>query len=116
MTLHEQDRVIVLEPHGHLYAGQECDTLEHTLIELAEQGRRVIVDLSGADHLAARCLGILAHAQDIALQRGGRVVVCGANPQQRWLLAKTRLGGPLGLADSREAALQELNDVDALEA
>lgn len=108
MTLHEEDGMVVVEPQGHLYEGTECDAMERALSELAERGRRVIVDLSGAQHLTARCLGILAHVQEVAARHGGRLVVCATDPRQRWLLTATGLATPLGVAVSRAAAIREM--------
>ena len=108
MISHDLKHVVVLEPRGHLCEGAECDEMERTLVGMAEQGRRVVVDLSGTDQLTARGLGILAHAHKIALGSGGRIVLCGANRVERWLLTRTRLAEALVLYESRASAVSDL--------
>jgi anti-anti-sigma factor len=110
MTLNEWNTVSVLEPEGDLYEGAECDEMERVLLPLAERGRRAVVDLSRARQLGAHGLGILAHAHDLAVHNGGRVVLCGARRAHRWLLARTRLAGVLPLFDTRALAIKDLED------
>ena len=94
MTSHAVDELVVLQPSGDFLEGAACDDLEHELYSLAEQGRRVIVDLSRTRVLTAHCLGLLARAQQLASANGGGVALCGAAGSQRWLLGVT------GLADA----------------
>ncbi len=108
MTLHELDQVTVLEPHGDLYEGAECDEMERSLLPLAERGRRAVVDLSGTFQLGAHCLGVLAHAHEVATRNGGRIVLCGARRLHRWLIARTRLTEVLPVFENRELAILEL--------
>ena len=108
MTLLEVDQVVVLEPHGDLREGTECDDLERALTALAGQGRRVVADLSATHVLSARGLGILAAAQRAASRHGGRIAICGANRFERWLLVKARLSEVLSIHDSRASALRHL--------
>jgi anti-anti-sigma factor len=108
VTAHEVDEVVVLEPARELYEGVECDAMESALARLAERGGRVIVDLSRAPQISARCLGILAHAQQVASRNGGRIVLCGASRVHRWLIRKAGLGNVLSVHEDRAAAVREL--------
>ena len=107
MTSIELGDSVVLEPRGDLFAGPTCDDMERSLLALAERGRRVVVDLSEAHQLSARGLGILAHAQSVAARRGGRIVLCGANRVQRWLLSRTGLIDVFELYPTRASAIHE---------
>ena len=110
MTASEREQVTVLEPQGELYEGAECDEMERTLRALSERGARVVVDVSAAHHLSARCLGILAHARRRCSERGGSIVLCGASAEHRWLLAKTGLADVLPVLADRPAAIRELHE------
>ena len=111
MTLHEVDQVTVLEPEGDLYEGTECDAMERSLLPLAERGRRTVVDLSGARQLGAHCLGILAHAHEVATRNGGRIVLCGARRLHRWLFVRTHLAEAIPVYESRALAIRALERV-----
>jgi anti-anti-sigma factor len=108
MTLLEMDQVVVLEPHGDLRAGAECDELEDALAALADRGRSVVADLSATQRLSARSLGILASAHRRAVARGGRVAICGVNRFERWLLARAHLTEVLTIYENRDTAVREL--------
>ena len=108
MTLMEMDRVVVLEPHGDLRAGNECDELERALDALADDGRSVVADLSATRRLSARSLGILADAHRRAVARGGRVAICGVNRFERWLLSRAHLTEVLAIYSDRDAAVRGL--------
>jgi anti-anti-sigma regulatory factor len=109
MTSHAIDELVVLQPSGDFLEGAACDQLERDLFALAEQGRRVIVDLSHARVLTAHCLGLLASAQQLASANGGSVALCGAAGSQRWLLDVTHLAGALPLFDSEGEAVAHLH-------
>jgi anti-anti-sigma regulatory factor len=109
MTSHAVDELVVLQPSGDFIEGVACDELEHELLALAGQGRRVIVDLSHARVLTAHCLGLLARAQRTASANGGGLALCGAAGPQRWLLGVTHLAGPLPLFGSETEAVAHLN-------
>jgi len=109
MTSHAVDELIVLQPSGDFLEGTACDELERELLALAGQGRRLIVDLSHARVLTAHCLGLLAHAQQLASANGGGVALCGAAGPQRWLLDVTHLASALPLFGSEGEAVAHLN-------
>jgi anti-anti-sigma factor len=109
MTSHAVDELVVLQPSGDFLEGAACDELERELYSLAEQGRRVVVDLSRARVLTAHCLGVLARAQRLASASGGGLALCGATAAQRWLLDVTHLAGALPLCDSEAEAVAHLN-------
>jgi anti-anti-sigma factor len=108
MTVHEFNDIILLQPEGNLWEGAECDTMERTLLELAERGKRVIVDLSGTRLITAHCLGVYAHAKQTALTNGGEIVLCRASRVQSWLLKKTGLAETLTIYEDRAAAMRAL--------
>ncbi len=108
MTWHAVDEVVVLQPNGDLCAGPACDDLEAELMGLAEQGRRVVVDLTSTRVLTAHCLGVLARAQSMASANGGRLALCGAAGLQRWLLEVTHLSQALPVFRSEQEAVKSL--------
>jgi anti-anti-sigma factor len=108
MTTHEFDHISVLEPHGDLWESRESAAMEKTLIRLAEAGRRVVVDLSSTGHLTAHGLGVLAHAQGVALEHGGELALCGASQAHRILLERTGLSDAVKLYGGRGDALKAL--------
>jgi anti-anti-sigma regulatory factor len=109
MISHAVNELVVLQPSGNFLEGAACDELEHELLALAGQGRRVIVDLSRAHVLTAHCLGLLVHAQQLASANGGGVALCGADGPQRWLLDVTHLAGALPLFGSEGEAVAHLH-------
>jgi anti-anti-sigma regulatory factor len=109
MVFHASDEPAVLQPSGDFLEGAACDELEHELLALAGQGRRVIVDLGHARVLSAHCLGLLARAQKLASANGGGVVLCGADGPQRWLLGVTHLAGALPLFGSVTEAVAHVH-------
>lgn len=108
MTVHEFDGVVLLQPQGNLWEGAECNAMERALLELAQRGKAVIVDLSGTHRITAHCLGVYAHAKQIALGNGGEIVLCSASRVQRWLLRKTGLSEALAIYDDRASAVKAL--------
>jgi anti-anti-sigma factor len=111
MTAQAVSGRIVLEPSGDMCEGEECDQMERTLLEHAARGRAVVVDLSRTRLLSARALGILARAQRAAIAKGGRIVVCGANRLQRFLLSATHLTDAIAVVDDVAAAMRLLDRV-----
>jgi anti-anti-sigma factor len=108
MTVHAVNGLFVLEPAGDLCEGAECDAMERELLGHAGQGHRVVVNLEHTRLLSARALGILARTHRSATANGGRLVVCGANRLQRFLLTATRLAEVLEVAEDEAAALRAL--------
>lgn len=108
MTAHETNEIMWLAPMGPMWEGSPCDELERTLGDLARAGRRVVVDLSQAGTLTAHCLGVLAHAHELARANGGEIALCGADRVQRWLLSKTHLTEAIVVYRDRESAVAAL--------
>jgi anti-anti-sigma factor len=108
MTSQKLDDVVVLAPTHELYEGGECDEMERALLEHAERGARVIVDLSRVRRISAHCLGILAHAQQIAAQNGGRIVLCGVTHVHHWVIRRAGLGDVLSVFEDRASSIHEL--------
>jgi len=112
MTTHEFDHISVLEPRGDLWESRESAAMERMLVQLAGSGRRVVVDLSATGHLTAHGLGVLAHAQSVALEHGGEVALCGASHAHRLLLERTGLAAAVRLYRGRNEALKALASGD----
>src|SRR6185295_6351585 len=104
VTQHEIDGLVVLEPTHDLYEGVECDQMEVALLTMAERGLRIVIDLTHVRHLTARCLGILARAQQLAAWSGGNVALCGATSLQRWLIWKMGMSDILAIYDDVASA------------
>lgn len=108
MTTHEFDHISVLEPRGDLWESHESAAVERMLVQLAERGRRVVVDLASTGHLTAHGLGVLAHAQSIAHEHGGEVALCNLSHAHRTLLERTGLAEAMKLYGCRNEALKAL--------
>jgi len=108
MTSHELNHVALIEPQGDLWETVECDAMERALLELADLGRTVLVDLSETGQITAHGLGLLAHAQQVAHENGGEVTLCGANRAHRLLLRKTGLLDAIRVFPNRARALNVL--------
>jgi anti-anti-sigma factor len=108
MTTEALDEVVVLRPEGGLCEGEECDEMERRLHDLLGRGRRVIVDLSSTRMLTAHGLGVLARAQQVAAQHGGRLAICGAAGLERWVLDLTHLAQVVPVFASAEEAARSL--------
>jgi anti-anti-sigma factor len=104
MTLRANDEVVVLEPRGDLCEGAECDEMERLLLDLAGQGRQVLIDLSKTQLLTARSLGILVRARQRAAANSGFIAIYGASRLQRWLLERTGLDAALRVFADEAAA------------
>jgi anti-anti-sigma factor len=109
MTTHEFDHISLLEPQGNLWESRESAAMERVLVQLAERGRRIVVDLSSTGHLTANGLGVLARAQGIALEHGGEIALCGAAPAHRMLLERTGLHEAMRIYGARAEALKALS-------
>jgi anti-anti-sigma factor len=114
MTWNQVGDVAVLHPAGDLREGPQGDEIDSVLRVFARSGRRVIFDLTETDQLSARALGMLARACDEAIRHGGRVVLCGVNERQRWLLGITRLNGVLDIYDTPASAIVGLTGRQAV--
>ena len=108
MTSNAVDELVILQPRGELCEGPACDELERQLYTLAEQGRRVIVDLSGTRVITAHCLGVLARGHRLAVANGGGLVLCGAAAVQRWLLGITHLTDAVPIYATEREAVEHL--------
>ena len=114
MTWNQWGDVAVLRPAGDLREGPEGDEVDSVLSVFARSGRRVVLDLTETGQLSARALGILARACDEAVHHGGRVVLCGVNERQRWLLGITRLNGVLDIYETPASAIVGLTGRQAV--
>ena len=114
MTSRAVDELVVLQPSGDILEGPACDDLEEELFALAEQGRRVIVDLGRTRVLTAHCLGLLARAQKLAAANGGGLALCNAAGLQRWLLELTGLSDVVPVYGSEGEALERFAGFSAV--
>jgi anti-anti-sigma factor len=112
MTRHEFHNVSLLQPRGNLWESRESEAMESMLVQLAARGRRVLVDLSSTGHLTAHGLGVLAHAQKIALEHGGEIAICGARRAHRILIERTGVSQVVKVHADRRAALEALTASD----
>ena len=106
---HEVGDVVVVELSHALYEGAECDAMESRLLARVRHGARVVVDLSKAQ-LTAHCMGVLVTAQRVAVEHGTRIVLSGASPMQRALLARMGLAAVLPVFADRELALRRVSE------
>jgi anti-anti-sigma factor len=67
---------------------------------------RVVLDLTEIWALSSLALGILANFQQRIEARGGRLVVCGLNPNLKQVFRMTKLDQIFVIRDTAEEALQ----------
>lgn len=100
--------VTALELSGRLdLAGSRQIELSYT-VHAANQPARVLVDLSAVDFVASIGIRLLLSGAKAQMQRGGRTVICGAQPAVRDVLETTGIAALIPLCDSRAAAVEAL--------
>ena len=104
----EFGRVVVFAPTHGVYEGRECDEMEARMTALARSGARIVVDLTHAS-ITAHCVGVLAGAQRIAVEHGGRIALCGAHPTQCRLLQQLGLADVIPVHPDRATALRSMD-------
>ncbi len=108
MIRYETDGVTILEPTRDLREGEECDRMEEALLRLAERGALIVIDVTRVQNISAHCLGVLAHAHQVATRHGGSIALCHPTRMERWLLAKTGLADVIAVYDNVDAAKRAL--------
>jgi anti-anti-sigma factor len=103
-TFNKSNGVHVLGVAGRL-AGTNAAEFEAALEDAAlEAGRRLIVDLSGADYLSSNALAVLEAVATRCRQAGGLLVVAGATDPVRITLELAGLVPQISIEPSIEAA------------
>src|SRR5262245_31152750 len=99
--------VILVELHGKLVYGPECQQIEWLTAELLEEGKnKVIFDISRVQHLDSSGIGILVMCAGKVREAGGELRVAGAQGHVKTVLTMTEVGKILALYPSRADALE----------
>ncbi|HZU22792.1 MAG TPA: STAS domain-containing protein [Terriglobales bacterium] len=86
---------------GRLVAGEEASSLE--AIAVAQQGPQLLLDLSGADAIDARGLGVLNAIRQWAASRGIEFAVLNPSDVVRSMMALVKLDVNIAVVDEARA-------------
>ncbi|PPK92587.1 anti-sigma B factor antagonist [Kineococcus xinjiangensis] len=105
LTTRERGDAVVVELVGELDL-EALPPLRSHLLPLADDGARLVLDLSGVRFLDCSTLGALVGLCERARERGGRVRVVGLRPRQRAVVRFFGLEEVFGVAGTVAEALQ----------
>ena len=92
---------------GRIVDGEFADELKEKLREIVRQGRVLtIVDVSEVKWFDSLAIGILAAHYISCTNRGGKVLLLGANEKIRRLMDLVRISDRFGWADNLDDALR----------
>ncbi|HVO52388.1 MAG TPA: STAS domain-containing protein [Thermoanaerobaculia bacterium] len=96
---------VVLEPVGRLESKTSPDLDKKVVALLAAGERRFVVDLGATDYVSSAGLRVLLMLAKKLAGGGGRLVLCGLNPQVRDVFEIAGLGALFAIHPTRAAAL-----------
>ncbi len=112
ISLVAERNLVVLKIVGRLAPEQTIDVEQTVLEEYIRQGhRKVIVDLSEAEHISSTGIGLLLYYSRQLPKRGGRLIVVRPEGHVARVLEMTRLDQALTICDSRDAAFAAAEEV-----
>ncbi len=104
-----QGAVMVLEPDGAL-TQDDAEQFKGRLTEaLAESSGRVVVDLSSVPFVDSRGLEVLVEANDVLVEGGRSLKLCGINETLREVLDLTGLAVRFDHFDDMNSALRSFH-------
>jgi anti-anti-sigma factor len=102
-----EDGIVLLEVEGEIDA-HTAPGLKDTLTELLAQGHsRLVLNVSGVEHMSSAGLRVLLYAQREARQLGGEVRLFGANAQVRRVIELAGFETLLSIRDTRQEAMED---------
>jgi len=108
LQIHEskvESGFVVLEPVGRLESKTSPDLDKKVVALLAAGERRFVVDLGATDYVSSAGLRVLLMLAKKLAGGGGRLVLCGLNPQVRDVFEIAGLGALFAIHPTRAAAL-----------
>lgn len=99
--------IIVVELSGTLALGAESQRIESLVEELIKKGsRRIVVDMSGVEHIDSAGIGMVALAAGRMREAGGKLAVVAASEGRvRQLLTQTQMNTIVTVCASADEAV-----------
>jgi len=101
--------ITLIQLAGKLALGRESQRVESLVQEKAQAGvRRVILDMSGVDHIDSAGIGVVALSAGTVKEAGGKLVVVATGGRVLQLLKLTQLNSIVTVCASVEEAARAL--------
>ncbi|MGC2661488.1 MAG: STAS domain-containing protein [Bryobacteraceae bacterium] len=101
--------VTVVELAGRLHAGTNLRSLENTIANLLQEGRRkIVVDLTNVDFIDSSAVGVLMVSAAQTKKAGGRLRIAGAKQRVAELFAIVHLEQVADLSPDVATACNQL--------
>ena len=112
MKVRVEGDIVVVTPSGWLVGGAETEHLVDAIRRFVDGGaRRMVVDLSEVPMFNSLAVGSLLGCRQNLHDRGGRLVLSGANERLVGILRVTRMTMVFQLHESLETAVAALEQV-----
>ena len=99
--------ITVIQLTGTLALGRESQRIETMVQEFAESGRlRVILDMSGVDHIDSAGIGVVALSSGTIREAGGKLAVVASAGRVLQLLKLTQLNSIVTVCATLDEAAQ----------
>ena len=101
--------ITVVELSGALALGHEAQRIESLIEDLVRKGsRRIVLDMSGVDHIDSAGIGMVALASGKLREAGGKLTVVAPEGRVLQLLKQTQMTTIVKVAASVSAALESV--------
>ena len=110
MPLHIEEKridpdITIVEVSGRLALGPEVQRVETLVDELVQAGtRKLVLDMSGVDHIDSAGIGLIALAAGQLKEAGGRCVVVAAEGRVLHMLNVTQIASLVTVCATPQAA------------
>lgn len=102
------DAIAIVEVEGQLVVSNRQELKQEVLEALEAGGRKFLIDFQKTGYIDSSGLGILVRLSKRIREEGGELRLANLNEDLRSLFELTRLDTVFTIADSREAALEDL--------
>lgn len=110
LAIETTDRAVIAIVRSEKVGGREAQILETELRKAAPTRQwRMVIDLSDVTLLASMGLGLLVTMHKEASNNGGKVAICGLQPEIMQLLKVTHLERVLKIHPDRASALKSVS-------
>jgi len=107
IELRSEGAITILHLRGQFLGGEETDALQEGLQELADERRRVIIDMKHVTFVNSSFLGALLAAHTHANRRGTSITITDMKDSIADILALTRMDTVLNVSPSVDDALDQ---------
>ena len=105
--------VPVIRISGKILDNMESSPLWEVMLELPDENKKVVVDMSGVTVMNSSGIGLCLKCFTTIRNKGGELVFCGVNDTIGNLFLLTKLNSIFTISADIESALQTLNAQDA---